>query len=105
MRVTTGLRAALVAGAAILLSGCGAPESGSAMGNMPVGGASGTELAAEQILNKNNGAEPQTLDPHRAEGVPASNILRDLFQGLVSEAPLHGAPRLECWNVQWERLN
>jgi oligopeptide transport system substrate-binding protein len=71
----------------MLLGGCGAPDSGRTVRNMPVGGASGTELAAEQVLNKSNGAEPQTLDPHRAEGVPASNILRDLFEGLVSEAP------------------
>lgn len=77
-------------GAAILLalSGCGdsrAPGSGRSAG--PVGGASGDERAAEQILRRGNGAEPQTLDPHRAEGVPESNILRDLFEGLVGEAP------------------
>lgn len=45
------------------------------------------ELAAEQILHKGNGAEPQTLDPHKAEGVPSSNIMRDLYEGLTSEAP------------------
>jgi len=43
--------------------------------------------AAENVLRIGNGAEPQTLDPHRAEGVPESNILRDLFEGLVGEAP------------------
>lgn len=52
-----------------------------------VGGATGRELAAEQILRKGNGAEPESLDPHRAESVPASNILRDLFEGLTLEAP------------------
>jgi len=52
-----------------------------------VGGASGTELAAEQVLHWGNGAEPQGLDPHKSEGVPSSNILRDLFEGLVNEAP------------------
>ncbi|HFD13076.1 MAG TPA: peptide ABC transporter substrate-binding protein [Crenotrichaceae bacterium] len=39
------------------------------------------------VLRRGNGAEPQTLDPHRAEGVPAANILRDLYEGLVSETP------------------
>lgn len=39
------------------------------------------------VLRRGNGAEPQTLDPHRAEGVPAANILRDLYEGLVTEAP------------------
>lgn len=52
-----------------------------------IGGVSGTERAAFQVLRQGNGAEPQTLDPHRAEGVPASNILRDLFEGLTSEQP------------------
>lgn len=52
-----------------------------------IGGPSGTELAAEQVLHKDNGAEPQTLDPHRAQGVPASNILRDIYEPLVMEAP------------------
>ena len=33
-----------------------------------VGGATGQELAAVQILHAANGAEPETLDPHRADG-------------------------------------
>jgi oligopeptide transport system substrate-binding protein len=44
-------------------------------------------LAEEQVLYRGNGEEPQTLDPHLAEGVPASHILRDLFEGLTTEAP------------------
>jgi len=44
-------------------------------------------LAVEQVLHRANGEEPQTLDPHLAEGVPSSHILRDLFEGLTSEAP------------------
>lgn len=39
------------------------------------------------VLRKSNGAEPQTLDPHKAEGVPAANILRDIYEGLTIEAP------------------
>ena len=42
---------------------------------------------ADQVLRRGNGAEVQTLDPHKAEGVPASNVLRDLYEGLVIEAP------------------
>lgn len=45
------------------------------------------KLAAEQVLHKGNGAEPQTLDPHKAEGVPSASIMRDLYEGLTSEAP------------------
>ncbi len=44
-------------------------------------------LAEEQVLHRDNGEEPQTLDPHLAEGVPAGNILRDLFEGLTAESP------------------
>lgn len=58
-------------------------------------------LAAEQILHRGNGAEVQTLDPHKAEGVPASNILRDLYEGLTIEAPdgkvIPGAA--ETWEI------
>ena len=43
-------------------------------------------LAGEQVLHRGNGEEPQTLDPHLAEGVPSSHVLRDLFEGLTSEA-------------------
>ena len=42
--------------------------------------------AALQVLHKGNGTEPQSLDPHRSQGVPAGNIQRDLFEGLISEA-------------------
>ena len=38
-------------------------------------------------LRRGNGAEPQTLDPHKAEGVESANILRDLYEGLTSIAP------------------
>ncbi|MGH8033658.1 MAG: peptide ABC transporter substrate-binding protein, partial [Lysobacterales bacterium] len=44
-------------------------------------------LAAEQVIYRGNGEEPQTLDPHLSEGVPSANILRDLFEGLTTEAP------------------
>ena len=37
------------------------------------------------VLRRGNGPEVETLDPHKAESVSASNILRDLFEGLVTE--------------------
>ena len=58
-------------------------------------------LAAEQVLRRGNGSEVQTLDPHKAEGVPASNILRDLYEGLTIEEPdgtvIPGAA--ESWEI------
>lgn len=44
-------------------------------------------LAPEQVLHRDNGEEPQTLDPHLAEGLPSAHILRDLFEGLTAESP------------------
>jgi len=44
-------------------------------------------LAESQVLHRGNGEEPQTLDPHLSEGVPASTILRDLFEGLTTTEP------------------
>ena len=75
--------------ALLLIVGCGEQErtEQTIESGEIYGGDSGAELAKEQVFRKNNGAEPGTLDPHRAEGVPASNILRDLFEGLVVELP------------------
>lgn len=42
-------------------------------------------LAAEQVLRIGNGPEVETLDPHRAQGVSAANVLRDLYEGLIGE--------------------
>lgn len=41
---------------------------------------------AETVLRRGNSVEPETLDPHRARGVSASNILRDLYEGLTTES-------------------
>ncbi len=42
---------------------------------------------AESVLRIGNGQEPETLDPHRGEGVSTLNILRDLYEGLTTVAP------------------
>lgn len=49
--------------------------------------ASASENPAKQVLRKGNGPEVESLDPHKAESVSASSILRDLYEGLVEEAP------------------
>lgn len=60
----------------------------------------GVQLADKQSLVRNNGAEVQSLDPHKIEGVPESNINRDLFEGLVigdiQGHPIPGAA--ESWD-------
>ncbi|HBT52618.1 oligopeptide ABC transporter substrate-binding protein OppA [Erwinia persicina] len=60
----------------------------------------GVELAAKQELVKGNGAELQSLDPHKIEGVPESNVNRDLLEGLViSDTKGHPIPGVaESWD-------
>ena len=44
----------------------------------------GTQLHPTQTLIRNNGSEPETLDPALAESVGANNITRDVFEGLTA---------------------
>lgn len=85
----------------LLLSACSGDTEFTPRDYGQIGGASGTELADEQVLHRGNGTEPQTLDPHRAEGVPASNILRDLFEPLVVESATDGLQpaAAESWSI------
>lgn len=92
----------LVTVATALLAACGQGGSaGQTASERQIGGASGTELAAEQVLHWGNGAEPQSLDPHKSEGIPSSRIQRNLFEGLITEAAdgalLPGAA--ESWEI------
>ncbi|HIP75902.1 MAG TPA: oligopeptide ABC transporter substrate-binding protein OppA, partial [Psychromonas hadalis] len=43
------------------------------------------KLAAKQELVRGNGTEVASIDPHKTEGVPESNIIRDLVEGLVNQ--------------------
>ena len=36
-------------------------------------------------LERGNGPEPSTLDAHRCQEVACGNVLRDLYEGLVTE--------------------
>ncbi len=74
----------------LLLAGCGKPETA-------------VEKAdKEQVLIIGNGTEPEDLDPQVVTGVPEDNILRALFEGLVSQDPhdLHAVPgTAESWDI------
>lgn len=82
MRHSTLLLSVLVAAAATL-AGCG----NGGRDAFPVKMAPKVMADGTTVLRRGNGAEPGTLDPHKAQGVPAANILRDLYEGLVSEKP------------------
>ncbi|WP_315710845.1 oligopeptide ABC transporter substrate-binding protein OppA [Brenneria uluponensis] len=80
-----------------ILSVLGASAGASAWAaNVPAG----VQLAAKQELVRNNGAEVASLDPHKIEGVPESNVSRDLLEGLlVTDPDGHPAPGVaESWD-------
>lgn len=45
------------------------------------------KLSDKQVLVRNNGSEPQSLDPHKIEGVPESALARDLLEGITIVGP------------------
>jgi oligopeptide transport system substrate-binding protein len=94
------LRALWVVGlAAVAAALAGCEASGSE--GVHIGGATGRELAKRQVLHLGNGTEIQTLDPHRNQDVSGANVLRDLYEGLVSETP-NGDPEpgvAESWTI------
>lgn len=62
--------------------------------------------AAEVVLHRGNGAEPETLDPHQATGFPEALIIYDLFEGLVARGPdgRFGPGLAERWEVSADGL-
>jgi oligopeptide transport system substrate-binding protein len=75
--------------AAAFVAGCGGGSAEGAAGGpqAQIGGPSGTELAERQVLHVGNGAELQSLDPHRSEDTASASVHRDIYEGLISEAP------------------
>lgn len=61
------------------------------------------KATADKILLLGNGAEPKALDPHIVSSVGDSNILRSLFEGLVTYHPqndmLHEPGVAERWEA------
>ncbi len=60
-----------------------------------------TEALAEKVLRIANMGEPETLDPHKTSITIESNVLRNLFEGLVVQDPKGDvAPGVaETWSV------
>ncbi len=44
------------------------------------------------VINRGNGAEPDSLDIHQAQGLNSQNILMDLYEGLMT-SDAHGKPQ------------
>ena len=61
----------------------------------------GTAARADTVVNRGNGAEPETLDPQKLTGVPEANIAYDLYEGLATLDD-HGNPTggvAKSWDV------
>ena len=80
--ILTPSRLALALGLSTLLVACGGEDKKADTAAAPK--ADATALAAKQEIIIGNGAEPESLDPHKVSGVPESNILRQLLVGLTS---------------------
>ncbi|MCX8037502.1 MAG: peptide ABC transporter substrate-binding protein, partial [Candidatus Sumerlaeia bacterium] len=47
----------------------------------------GVPAAAPQVLRYNVAAEPETLDPAKATGIPEATVILNCFDGLVRTDP------------------
>ena len=80
---------------ALLLVACTSGESNVVTGNR------------DGILHVGNGTEPQGLDPHVVSGVPEINIVKSLFEGLVTIDPYTLDPEpgvAESWTISDDGL-
>jgi oligopeptide transport system substrate-binding protein len=48
-------------------------------------GANRHVISDNRTLNRGNGSEPDSLDPHKAQGLYENNIIGDMFAGLMTE--------------------
>lgn len=60
-----------------------------------------TPALAEMVWNRGNSADPESLDPHKTSTIYEAHIIKDLFEGLVTEDvvanPVSGAA--ESWTI------
>ena len=75
---------ALLLALAFGLTACGGGDKAPAGGSEAKPTAQAGELAEKQEIVINNGAEPESLDPHKVSGVPESGVLRQLLVGLTT---------------------
>ncbi len=63
----------------------------------------GAAIAADpQTLVIGNGTEPESLDPQKATGVSAGNVLRDLYEGLTGVSPSGDIIPAAASSWQWQ---
>lgn len=89
----------VIAGTAMVLCACGRDDGAQT-------GAGRAGPPGEMVYHRGNGAEPDTLDPHLAQGAWESHIIGDLILGLTTEGPngeaIPGAA--ESWDTSEDGL-
>jgi len=84
---------ALLAAMLLGLAGCGEPaqtpgaEPGQTANGSAAESASDSASEGPDLLRRGISAEPESLDPHLARSVPATKVLGDLFEGLLTLGP------------------
>ncbi|MGF1700603.1 ABC transporter substrate-binding protein [Photobacterium makurazakiensis] len=68
-----------------LLLGAGMTVAATSFSTIAAEVPEGVKLAAKQELVRGNGTEVESLDPQKVSGVPESNVIRDLLEGLVNQ--------------------
>jgi oligopeptide transport system substrate-binding protein len=84
-----------IAAAALALSACGGPSSSSS-----------SSAASETTFRRGVGANPDSVDPHKAQGTWENDVIGDMFIGLFTEdaksQPIPGIA--ESWTVSDDQL-
>ncbi len=89
------LLAALVASLALIAAGCGGDDDGESAGTGTTTEEDGGGEAADQTLTVNWGTEPPSLDPGLASDTTSSNIVYNIFDGLIKlDEDLNPVPNL-----------
>ncbi len=84
-----------IAGAALALSACGGPSASSA-----------SSSNAETTFRRGVGANPDSVDPHKAQGTWENDVIGDMFIGLFTDnAKSEPVPGIaESWTVSDDQL-
>src|SRR5436190_19852095 len=85
-----------IAVAALALTACGGPSTQSAS----------SKGAPEGVFRRGVGANPDSLDPHKAQGTWENDVIGDMFIGLFTEdaaaKPVPGVA--ETWKISDDQL-
>lgn len=97
---------AFAGGLALILASCGEPSGGPAQTDAGDTEATSNVVFDDTVLRIGNGAEPDSLDPHKATGTWESTIVGDILMGLMAEDVMGNAiaGSAESWDISEDGL-